>query len=196
MTSKKPTTQLSLYRDYMGHIGDRLEVFAAIADRFGAKSGIYPGSYVHVTPSLVIPTMIYVDMDRRTKEFFADASVRSFVRRKRRYQEEPQLTYYQHDYREPLPEPDASHDLLISMWAGFVSQHCKRYLKRGGFLVANNSDPDYELVAAFNRSNKLVEDGLDQYFVPKKAQVITAEQLRILGRGIAYTRPALYYLFR
>ena len=34
---------------------------------------------------------------------------------------------------------DRSVDLLISQYAGIISQPCKRYLKPGGYLLVNNS---------------------------------------------------------
>ncbi len=59
-------------------------------------------------------------------------------------------------------------------------------------------DDRYELVAAVrSRSGRYRVDtsGLDEYLVPKEPQMITAEELHELGRGIAYTKPAFAYLF-
>jgi hypothetical protein len=36
------------------------------------ERGLYPGSFVHSTPSLVIPGIVYVDTDQRCKNFFED----------------------------------------------------------------------------------------------------------------------------
>ena len=45
-------------------------------------------------------------------------------------------------YTAGFAEAEKSFDLLISQYAGFVSQHCKKYLKIGGILLVNNSHGD------------------------------------------------------
>jgi len=204
MTAKKPTRHLALYRDYVG-TWDRLELFKVVAERFNIARGLYPGSYVHITPSLVIPRMTYVDTDKRTREFFSDASVLCFVHRKRNYSQPTEVRYHHCDYRTRFEEPDASFDLLLSQWAGFVSQACKRYLKPGGILMTNNShgdasmaslDPDYAFIGVVSEANKIAEHQLEKYFVPKKEHPLTREYIAELGRGVAYTQSATTYLFR
>lgn len=157
MTSQKPTTKLALYRDYVRQSGDRLALFRLLASHFNVRRALYAGSYVHVTPSLVFPSVTYVDMDKRTKSFFTDASVMRYVEKRKEYDAAPQIASHFADYNTELDEPDESFDLLLSQWAGFVSQACKRYLRRGGLLLANNShgdasmasvDDDYELIGA------------------------------------------------
>ncbi|VDA99574.1 hypothetical protein S1OALGB6SA_644 [Olavius algarvensis spirochete endosymbiont] len=98
--------------------------------------------------------------------------------------------------------------MLISLYAGFISKPCKRYLKLGGILAVNNShgdaslvsiDPDYELIGVIQgRGDRLrvVEEKLDAYFKPKKQTVVTEELLRKANRGIGYTKTAPAYLFK
>ena len=50
---------------------------------------------------------------------------------------------------------DGSVELVISQYAGFVSENCKRYLPRGGYLIANNSHGDAGL-ASCDREFKFV----------------------------------------
>ena len=116
------------------------------------------------------PHTCFVDTERRAERFFADPAVRDFVNERKVYSQEPCIRFHRADYVQELPEPKESYDLLISQYAGFVSQHCKQYLKVGGMLLANNShgdasmawlDQDFALVAAINRRGErfsLVED--------------------------------------
>jgi len=205
MTAQKAARSLSLYRDYVARAGERRELFEVVARRYGVARALYAGSYVHVTPSFAIPAVVYVDMDRRTPGFFADAAVQSFVRRRSNYPSVPSVRFHHQDYSRPLDEPDASFDLLISQYAGFVSQACKRYLRPGGYLLANNShgdasmafaDDDYELAAAVTRSGRLQDRDLGQFFVPKKPRVHSMAEIAELGRGIAYRTQAPHYVFR
>ena len=46
------------------------------------------------------------------------------------------------DYTDPLGLDDGGFDLLISMYAGFISEHCTRYLRVGGTLLVNPSHGD------------------------------------------------------
>ena len=204
MSSQKPTKHLALYREYVA-CGDRVELVEAIARRFEIERALYAGSYVHITPSLVFPSVTYVDSDKRTRDFFSDASVLSFVTRRKRYPTPAEVKSHFADYSTDFGGEDASFDLLISQFAGFVSQACKRYLKSGGYLLTNNShgdasmawaDTDYQLIAAVTPSNKIIETDLDQYFIPKKPVSTTAPAVRALGRGIGYTKPAPHYVFR
>jgi len=82
------------------------------------------------------------------------------------------------DYRHPLDVPDHSVDLLISLFTGPMGESARRYLRDGGWLLANTSHGDAAL-AALDRSLRLAavvhhrggrcrvsSDGLDDYLVP------------------------------
>ena len=112
------------------------------------------------------------------------------------------------DYTNELPVPATHFDLLISLYAGPVWDHCERYLKPHGLFLANTShgdaslaalNPGLELVAAvLHRDEKyrLDLEALDTYLVPKKPDTADADRIRRTGRGVAYTRTAFAYLFR
>ncbi|MAG37014.1 MAG: hypothetical protein CL878_12330 [Dehalococcoidia bacterium] len=129
------------------------------------------------------------------------------VKRRKRYQGAPEIVFRAADYSEPLDEHDASYDLLISQWAGPVSQVCKRYLRVGGILVANDShgdaslaslDDNYALVAVITRrsgTHRLTNKDLHTYFAPKSGKPATREAIKRTGRGIAYTKSATAYVF-
>lgn len=92
--------------------------------------------------------------------------------------------------------------------AGFVSEHCTRYLRPGGILLANNShgdaslaslDPCYALLGVITVRGgryRVRTGSLDDYLVPKRGVPPTADELQRINRGIAYTKTPFAYLFR
>ena len=97
--------------------------------------------------------------------------------------------------------------MLVSLYAGFVSEACIEYLRIGGTLLVNSShgdaamasiDPRYELsgVVTPRSDDYRVQGGkLDAYLIPKKAVSITRQSLHVTGRGIPYTKSPFAYLF-
>ena len=66
-----------LYEKYYTSNGfERADLFEMLVDKFGSKQALYPGSFVHITPSFAIPSVTYVDSDRRCPGFFADPAMR------------------------------------------------------------------------------------------------------------------------
>ena len=200
---------LSLYKKY--HIDkndERLGQFLILTNKFNIKNALYPGSFVHITPSFVIPSVVYLDSNKQAKDFFNDPSVHKFVSKKKRYNENSTISFQQKDYRKDIGEPLESFDLLISQYAGFVSQFCKKYLKIGGILLTNNShgdasmasiDADYKFIGVLNKRKNnyaLSERNLDSYFIPKKPREIIREYLETIKRGVGYTKSPSAYLFR
>lgn len=204
-----PKDPLALYDEYYtDRDHEQLDLFQLLADQYEIQSAMYPGSYVHVTPSFVYQRVVYMDSDCQAKRFFSDPRLTDFIAARKSYPQDAQIVFYPQDYTQPVPEQEGSVDLLISLYAGFISRPCKRYLRLGGILLANNShgdagmasiDPDYQFIAAINRRNgqhRLTERDLDSYFIPKREVEVTAAYLEQLGRGIAYTKTAALYLFK
>ncbi len=194
------------------HEGDRLRLFTAVADTVQASDVLYPGSFVDIAPSFMFPSVTYLDVDRRAERFFGDADgVREIIAANQADGHDepapPTFRFIPADYRDELDLEDQSFDLLISLYAGFISEHCTRYVRTGGHLLVNPShgdaamasiDPRYRLVGVVTARSgdyHISGEGLDQYLVPKKPQAITREVLHELGRGIAYTKPAFAYVF-
>ncbi len=187
---------------------ERVELFRKVAVRFDVKRALYPGSFVHISPSFVIPSVVYVDTDRRTPKFFQDELLAPYIESRKEYAEAPEIGFHHQSYDDPIDEPLGSFDLLISQYAGFISTACSKYLRIGGLLLANDShgdasmavlDSDFELVAAVTRRGErfsIKETDLDQYLQPANPVEFTQESLRDRGRGIRYTKPAFAYLFR
>lgn len=200
---------LDLYHKYFSDRKfERLDLFRIIADKFDIQRVLYPGSFVHITPSFIFPVVVYVDNDKQAEKFFSAPELRDFIDRRKAFSQDAQTVFHSSDYRNGFDEADESFDLLVSQYAGFVGQACKRYLKKGGVLLANNShgdagvaaiDHDYELIAVISLSNenyRISETNLAEYFVPKSTVNLTKQYLEGLQRGIGYRRAASNYIFR
>lgn len=104
---------------------------------------LYPGSYVDVAASFVFPRLTYVDSDSRAAKFFDDTEgVDEIVSAEQTSPVNREVEFVAGDYRGRLGLDDESFDLLISLYAGFVSEHCTRYLRIGGHLLVNPSHGD------------------------------------------------------
>ncbi|MGE3411459.1 MAG: hypothetical protein AB7L91_04470 [Dehalococcoidia bacterium] len=194
---------------YRETIGDRSGLFGAVSAVWRPKRALYPGSYLDLSPSTAIPSVTYVDTDRRAARYFADeAAVAAELAGRTLPGAGTEVTFLHLDYTEPLPLPDAGFDLLISLFAGPVWDHCGRHLAAEGLLLANAShgdaslaalDPALRLVAAVLQEGeeyRLDTEDLGSYLIPRKAAAADAAAIRREGRGIAYTRTAFAYVFR
>lgn len=206
----KQINPLSLYKKY--HIDredERQGIFTILAEKFRIKTALYPGSFVHITPSFAISKVVYVDSYEKAKNFFNNPEVYDFINKNKSYKEDPEITFHLKDYQKDIGELRESFDLLISQYSGFVSLYCKKYLKVDGLLIANNShgdasmasiDNDYEFIGVFKkRSTKkyiFSDTNLDTYFIPKKPIKITKTYLKQIQKGIGYTKSASSYLFK
>ena len=202
----EPATE-RLWTEQDRHPGDRLRLFAAVAEFVGEVSVLYPGSFVDIAPSFVFDTVTYVDSDRRAAKFFADETgVDELIEQHRSRPGRAHWRFLAADYRTDLDVPPVG--LLVSLYAGLISEHCARYLDAGGWLLVNPShgdvamaalEPQYTLGAVVRaRSGRysISDSGLDEYLVPKHPIELTAELIRERSRGIAYTRSPFAYLFR
>lgn len=200
---------LELYKKYyIDKKSENLELFELLKEHFGITSAIYPGSFVHITPSLVFQKTAYIDSDRRTAGFFSDLEVLNWVESQKEYKGKAIIVAFLQNYSKKVPADLGKYELLISQYAGFVSQECKQYLKSAGLLLVNNShadaglaflDSDYELIAAANHSNgkwTLKTADLNEYFVPKKNPHPTKSELLKTMRGVGYKKTATNYIFR
>ena len=191
------------------HPGDRLRLFGAVRSFVGETEVLYPGSFVDVAASFVFDWVTYVDSNRKAARFFADmAGVDEIIERQRADPSKAEWRFIGADYETDLDVADHSVGLLVSLYAGFVSEHCTRYLRPGGWLLVNPSHgdaamasitPEYRLAAVVRSrsgSYTISQQDLDGYLIPKRPTEITRETLHELGRGIAYTKPSFAYLFQ
>ena len=188
------------------HKGDRWRLFQAVSAALPVRRVLYAGSYVDVAPSFVYDDVTYVDMDKRAAAFFADTEGVRQIIGDHGGNVGGRFVFAHGDYRSLDFEPN-SFDLLISLYAGFISEPCGRFLRIGGHLLVNSShgdaalaalDPRFKLnavVTAANGRYRVTDQNLDSYMVPKKQQTITRESLMKSGRGIAYTKSPFAYVF-
>jgi hypothetical protein len=153
---------IGLYKEYfIDRDFERLDLFELLQEKFNIESAIYPGSFVHVTPSFVYPKTTYIDSDKNAKRFFEHPEFIDFIISHKKYQQDSDISFYPKDFQGIIEWEKGKYDLLVSQYAGFVSMHCKEYLKIGGILLANNShgdasmasiDKDYEFVGIMQKS--------------------------------------------
>jgi hypothetical protein len=187
---------------------DRRRLFQAVAAEVDAGAVLYPGSYVDLGPSLVFGDVTYVDVDDRAAAFFADrAGVTEVLATTVDNPVDPTFDFLHADYTATLDLPAEAFDLLVSLYGGFISEHCTDHLRIGGSLLANPShgdaamasiDPRYELAGVITADidvYRVDTDDLDTYLVPKKPTNVTPDFLHEWGRGVAYTRSPFAYLF-
>jgi len=199
---------LKLYEKY--HTSRKytlIGLFKEIKKQFNPKRVLYPGCYVHITPSLVFSDVTYIDSFRDTDKFFKDLKVIEYINKNKEYKKKSKIKFYHQDYYDKIPEEFESFDCIISLYSGFIGQAVKRYLKKGGILVCNDShgdasmasiDSDYELIAIFDKKsdeNYIVsDDNLKDYLISKKK--IKKKELKKLGKGLIYTKSPTGYIFK
>lgn len=184
-------------------------LFRALRDKFDINKVFYPGSFVHITPSLIFSDVTFADSYRNTHRFFESPETGAFIQKAKDYTEPVRFGFYQQDYRKPFAELQDEFDLVISQYAGFVGQAVKRYLKKGGILVCNNShgdatmaslDPDYTLIAVYRRESDenfhISDKNLESYLIPKSGVPPTIEQISKSMKGVAYTKSPSGYIFK
>ena len=203
-------TPLELYKkNHLDKDYTLIGLFREIKTMFNPKKVLYPGCYIHITPSLIFPDVTYVDSFRNTNKFYESLEIKKFIEKNKEYTEKSKFKFYLQDYSKDLPEELESFDLIISLYGGFVGQAVKKYLKKGGILVCNNSHGDatmasldsaYELIAIYNRKSDekftISSKNLNEYLILKKKITITKKDLEKTMKGIAYTKSPSGYVFR
>ncbi len=75
-----------LYKKYFADREDeRRMMFKKLSDTYNPQNGIYPGSFIHVTPSFYIPDMTYIDSDKRFGRFFKDDNLLRYITDNKKY---------------------------------------------------------------------------------------------------------------
>ncbi len=196
MRIKQPLdTYLANYRLKHDGLYDLLWAFRLVRENFGCRRALYPGSYLHVTPSLVFPEVCYVDSLKGVGAALGSPELLEYVSEHREYPDDASIRGYEEDYTAFAAEPLASFDLLISLNAGFISQACRSLLKPGGLLLANNShydaarahvDPGYRLIGGLNGDSLLLDSShpdLSAHFRTAKGEALTLEMVEADAKG-------------
>ena len=134
-----------IYQEYVvAHDLERSALLEALRARCtGEATVLYPGAFVHVTPSFFFQHVVYVDRSDFSRDFFARAqAVLDLVNQHKRYRQPPFIRFVQQDFATELPIRERAFDVLLALYAGGVSQTCARYLKPGGLLLTNDHHGD------------------------------------------------------
>ena len=208
MTKATNPAYQSYKKYYIDRDYEQVDLFRLLRNEFNIASAVYPGSYIQISPSFIYPYVVYIDSDKNASTLFKSDSLEEIVRARKEYPAKPQIIFHGADYRKLIEGYRSKFDLLISQYAGFISEVCKPYLRAGGYLLVNNShgdagmaalDPDYHLIAAIHRREgkyRLSTTSLEVYFIPKKNINPTRELLLEREKGIGYTKTAALYLFQ
>lgn len=192
------------YKEYTKQDPHRLELYRLLAKSYNIKRALYPGSHIDISPSLVIRDVTYVDNFKGAIKFFSNMSIiKDFVDKNKEYKEESSIDFIGHSYNDELEIERV--DMIISQYAGFVGQACKKYLKKGGILLANDShgdaslaflDDDFELIAVIEYDNTIITNDLDKYFTFARKREIDVEKIYEKMKGPKYKLNPSNYLFR
>ncbi len=208
----KPANNVDAIQAYKKYYIDRdyeqVDLFRLIKKTYKITSAIYPGSYVHISPSFIFADVVYIDSDKKAKQFFNNDQLIEFIRDRKEYIEDPKISFHGIDYKSSINGLHRKFDLLISQYAGFISDACKGYLKIGGYLLVNNShgdaglasiDEDFKLISTVHKAEgkyRLSHTFLERYFIPKNKIIVTKELLHKTGKGVGYTKTAPLYIFQ
>ncbi len=150
---------------------------------------------------------MYVDNDPSAETFFSGTGdLIEFTNRNKTFARSAYLSFLCLDYTEPLPLPEGSFDLLLSLYAPGLAVACRPYLAYGGYLLTNNHQDDagqaaqagYTLIAVFHQKGDQVTittDHLEINLVPKDTPALKPPPGTQISRWPAYTQEADYYLF-
>ncbi len=194
---------IATYLAYTNKIGNRKAIYKVVADKFNVKTALYAGSHIDISPSLLIPTVIYVDNFKETVKFFKDLEkINVYIETNKTYPQKSSIQFFNQDYNAPLKIDKV--DLIISQYAGFVGQATKDKLKSGGILLCNDShgdatlarfDRDFQFIGVIDHNNDIVSDNLDEYFTLSKDKEIDLNIVKEKMKGLKYQVIAENYLF-
>lgn len=195
-----------LYKKYFIDNGnERNELFKLIQKEFDIQKALYPGSFVHISPSFYIREVVYMDLDKRCKKFFSEPKTNAYIELKKEYKEKSIHRYYEGDFSNPIDEEDNYFDLLISQYSGFISNYCSHYLRHGGILLVNDSHGDatlaftsgnFELIGVIDDGVSINRESLDEYFCFSRKRAIDIDVVLKKMKGPKYKKMAYSYLFR
>jgi len=185
MSSKALEKYLSHYK---GIDDPHLRILRLIKKKYFAERVLYPGCWIHLTPSLVFPHVVYVDFFSKMESMFSDQELLEYIGTNSVVYGESIIKVHQTDYKDGIDEKKGSFDLLISLSSGFVSQYCQSYLKTNGILFVNNEHYDaikayvnekFKPIGIFTSNGKLIQQNkaIQEYFLTKKNQIITSEMV-------------------
>ena len=176
------------FSNYKGISDPHLRILRLIKKKCGVERVLYPGCWIHLTPSLVFPYVVYVDFFSKMESMFSDPELLEYIGTNSEVYGESIIKVHQTDYKDGIDEEKGSFDLLISLSSGFVSQYCGSYLRKKGLLFVNNEhydaakafvDEKFLPIGIFTSNGKLIQQSqaIQEYFITKKNELITSEMV-------------------
>ena len=100
-----PSKFLTDYLTRYGGVNDwHLQTFQVLNNRFSPKKVLYPGSWIHLTPSLVFPHVVYVDSFAKMEKAFNDSDMLQYVEKHSTHQNKLKIEFHQSDYQSNFGE--------------------------------------------------------------------------------------------
>ena len=196
----------TLYKKYFIDTGiERLSLFNNIRNDYMCEKVLYPGSFVHISPSFYFQEVVYLDLDKRCKSVFSDSETVEFIYSKKKYKQNPIVRYYEMSFEDEIKEEYEYFDLLISQYSGFISKYCTKYLKRNGILLVNDSHGDatfafnsgeYNFIAVVNEEENIETMDLGQYFKYSRKKEVDMNEVIKKMKGPKYKKMANSYIFQ
>lgn len=185
---------------------ERSGLFRTVAEHWSIRTALYPGSFIHITPSFSIPHVVYVDRHPTAAAFFAEhEAIAAYIAQQKVYNRAVFFRFIEQDYTIPLDLPAASFDLLIALYAPQIIPACLPYLRPGGLLLTNEhhdnlrdalQQPELSLLA------QIVYQSHRYQIIPatpeqgRSAKPRRGAGMRRSNRGLAYREQEPYYIFR
>ena len=196
--------RIQTYKAYRDKIGSRDKLYEVVQKEFSIEKALYPGSHIDISPSLYIPYVTYVDNFKGAIKFFEDLGIiKDYIEGHKYYEEKSFINFYGQDYTKV--KLDDKYDLIISQYAGFVGKATKKFLKKGGYLLCNDShgdaslayhDEDYELIAVVSNEYQIIREGLEDYFKLKSKKPVDLEKVKSTMKGPKYQKTSENYIFK
>lgn len=188
---------------------ERAGLFKLIKDEYGCSTVLYPGCSIHITPSFYFQHVVYVDISETARKFFRDnQNILSIINSNKKYKQSAYIQYIHSDYTMELPVKENNYDLLLSIYAGGVTESCRKYIKTGGIILSNNHQNDalqalndsyVRLEALIRRKGKKyhIENCTDEKMLKAlQGHSMTSKSMRNSGSGMEYVDNEHYFVFR
>lgn len=196
------TSVFDLYqKTYLALAFERAELFKVIALEFRPRAVLYPGCFVHVTPSFYFPQVVYVDRNTQAAQFFArQKAVTGLIQRRKTYRQSAWYRFLAQDFTQPLPLPESSFDLLLALFAIDDPLPCARYLKPGGLFLTNR--PPAAMTSQFSLLTTIYARHGKYHLAASDSraahppQPATLKSIRQGNRGLEYVEQEVYSLFK
>ena len=205
---KKARITDSYNRFYSALNFERAGLFELIKDEYGCSTVLYPGCSIHITPSFYFQHVVYVDISETAKEFFQEnKNISSIVDSNKKYKQSAYMRFIHGDYTKKLPVRENNYDLLLSIYAGGVTESCKKYIKHGGIIVSNNhqndaqqalKDSSVRLEALIHRKGKkyYIENVSGEKMLKALLRQSMPKSMKNTSSGMEYVDNEYYFVFR